>query len=229
MQLEKTLLYLNVVNIGFLLSFWVIMLNEQDLLKKYGDIIKEEINVKDVEIYQSDKPITKIFKPLWGQLSVKFWKDTWQIIANWKQWNVREIDGWIEVFDNDGNTRKLDESDYEVVYEWLDWTDTTVEWNTIVKLDLEITDELKREWTAREISRFLNQMRKDADFSVDARVNMHYQSDSEDMKNIVKEFSEFLKEEALIINISEWNCDSDTRSDTFESENGKVTFWLTVA
>ena len=62
-------------------------------------------------------------------------------------------------------------------------------------------------------------MRKDADFSVDARVNMNYQSDSEDMKNIVKEFSDFLKEEALIINISEGNTDSDTRSDTYESEN----------
>ena len=32
---------------------------------------------------------------------------------------------------------------------------------------------------------------------------MHYQSDSEDMKNIVKEFAEFLREEALIIDISE--------------------------
>ncbi len=205
------------------------MLTEEELLKKYWDIIKEEINVKDVDIYQSDKPITKIYKPLWGQLSAKFGKDTWQIIANGKQWNVREVDGWIEVFDNTWHTWKLDEWDYEVVYEWLDGTDTTVEWNTIVKLDLEITDELKREWTAREISRFLNQMRKDADFSVDARVNMHYQSDSDDMKNIVKEFSEFLKEEALIINISEWNTEWDTRSDTFESENGNIKFWLTVA
>jgi len=67
-------------------------------------------------------------------------------------------------------------------------------------------------------------MRKDADFSVDARVNMHYQSDSEDMKNIVKEFSDFLKEEALIINISEGNTDSDTHSDVFENENGKIQF-----
>ncbi len=67
-------------------------------------------------------------------------------------------------------------------------------------------------------------MRKDADFSVDARVNMHYQSDSEDMKNIVKEFADFLKEEALIIGISEDSCDTDTRSDTYESENGKITF-----
>ena len=67
-------------------------------------------------------------------------------------------------------------------------------------------------------------MRKDADFSVDARVNMHYSSDSEDMKNIVKEFSEFLKEEALIIDISEGSCDGDARCDTFESENGNIKF-----
>jgi len=67
-------------------------------------------------------------------------------------------------------------------------------------------------------------MRKDADFSVDARVNMYYSSDSEDMKNIVKEFAEFLKEEALIIDISEGSCDADTRSDTYESENGNIKF-----
>ena len=189
----------------------------------------EEINVKGVDIYQSDKLITKIYKPLWSQLSAKFGKDTWQIIANWKYWNVREVDGWIEVFDNAWHNWKLEESDYEVVYEWLDGNDTTVEWNTIVKLDLEITDDLKREWIAREISRFLNQMRKDADFSVDARVNMHYQSNSEDIKSIVKEFAEFLKEEALIIDVSEGSCDGDTRSDIFESENWNIKFWLTVA
>ena len=205
------------------------MLTEKQLLDKYGDIIKEEINVKDVEIYQSDKPITKVYKPLGWQLSAKFWKDTGQIIANWKQWNVREIENWIEVFDNNGHTWQLSESDYEVVYEWLDDTDTTVEWNTIVKLDLKITDELKREWTAREISRFLNQMRKDANFAVDARVNMHYSTDNEDMKNLVLEFGEFLKEEALIIDIKEGSCDNDTQSDTFENENGKIKFGLTVA
>jgi hypothetical protein len=67
-------------------------------------------------------------------------------------------------------------------------------------------------------------MRKDADFSVDARVNMHYQSDNEDMKNIVREFGDFLKKEALIIDISEANTDSDTHSDTFEGENGSIKF-----
>ena len=204
------------------------MVTQEELLEKYWDIIKEEINVKRVDIYNSDKPITKIYKPLWWQLSAKFWKDTWQIISNWKQGNVREIDGWIEVFDNNGHTWKLEESDYEIVYEWLNETDTTVEWNTIVKLDLLITDDLRREWIAREISRFLNQMRKDANFAVDARVNMHYETESDEMKKIIMEFSEFLKDEALIINIVEWDCSNDTRSDVFESEGTKITFWLTV-
>jgi hypothetical protein len=58
---------------------------------------------------------------------------------------------------------------------------------------------------------------------------MHYQSDSGDMKDIVKEFWDFLKKEALIIDISEGNTDSDTHSDTFEGENGSIKFWLTVA
>ena len=205
------------------------MVTQEELLEKYWDIIKEEINVKRVDIYNSDKPITKIYKPLWWQLSAKFWKDTWQIISNWKQWNVREIDGWIEVFDNNWHTWKLEETDYEIVYEWLDETDTTVEWNTIVKLDLEITEDLRREWIAREISRFLNQMRKDANFAVDARVNMHYQTENDEMKKIIIEFSDFLKDEALIINISEWDCNNDTHSDIFENDNSKITFWLTVA
>ena len=204
------------------------MLTEKELLDKYWDIIKEEINVKNVELYQSNKPIVKIFKPLWSQLSAKFWKDTWQIIANGKQWNVREIWWWIEVFDNNWNTWQLLESDYEVVYEWLDWLDTTVEWNMIVKLDLEITEDLKREWTAREISRFLNQMRKDANFSVDARVSMVFNSDSEDAKNIVSEFEDFLKEEALIVNISEWSCKECAQVATFNGDNIMIEFWLTV-
>lgn len=205
------------------------MLTEKELLEKYEDIIKEEINVKNVDIYQSDKPIVKVYKPLGGQLSAKFWKDTWQIIANWKQWNVREVEWWIEVFDNNWNTRKLEESDYEVVYEGLDGNDTTVEWNMIVRLDLEITDELRREWVAREISRFLNQMRKDADFAVDARINVHFQSESEDMKKLILEFSEFLQDEALALSITDSPCNGDVQVSVFESENGNITFGVKVA
>ena len=93
--------------------------------------------------------------------------------------------------------------DYEVVYEGLDGDDVTVEGNTIVKMDLEITPELEKEGIAREISRFLNQMRKDADFPVEARVNLKYQTESGELRTIMQEFSSFLQDEALICSFEE--------------------------
>jgi hypothetical protein len=34
------------------------------LLEKYGEILKEEINVKELDLFVSRTPVVKIFKPL---------------------------------------------------------------------------------------------------------------------------------------------------------------------
>ena len=60
----------------------------------------------------------------------------------------------------------------------------------IAKLDLQITPELEREGVAREISRFLNQMRKDADFAIEH-----------------SDFSAFLSTEALLKEIQKGKDD----------------------
>jgi len=57
----------------------------QALLKKYEDIIKEEVNVKKVEELDDSIKIQKIFKPIGSQLSAKFGKDTGKIIQYGKQ------------------------------------------------------------------------------------------------------------------------------------------------
>ena len=193
------------------------MVNEQELLKKYWEIIKEEVNVKEISSFSSDKPLVKVYKPLGSQLSAKFWKDTGQIIANGKQWNIKELDnGQIEVFSPQGWKWVLDPEDYEVVYEGLDDSNIAVDGNMIAKLDLEITPELEREWIARELSRFLNQMRKDADFAVEDKVNMYYSTTSDSLKWIIAEFWEFLKWEALLLkieeNIPEWGFKAEFKS-----------------
>ena len=193
------------------------MVNEQELLKKYWEIIKEEVNVKEISSFSSDKPLVKVYKPLGSQLSAKFWKDTGQIIANGKQWNIKELDnGQIEVFSPQGWKWILDSEDYEVVYEGLDDSNIAVDGNMIAKLDLEITPELEREWIARELSRFLNQMRKDADFAVEDKVNMYYSTTSDSLKWIIAEFWEFLKWEALLLkieeNVPEWGFKAEFKS-----------------
>ncbi|MDR2415160.1 MAG: DUF5915 domain-containing protein [Candidatus Peribacteria bacterium] len=119
-------------------------------------------------------------------------------MANGKQGNVREVEGGIEVFDLNGNRRTLSENEYEVVYEGLDGDNIAIEGNMIVRLDLELTEALKKEGIARELSRFLNQMRKDADFAVDARVQMKYETSDEELKKLIEAFTEFFQEEALL-------------------------------
>jgi isoleucyl-tRNA synthetase len=63
----------------------------------------------------------------------------------------------------------------------LEGENIAIEGNMIVQLDLELTEALKREGIARELSRFLNQMRKDADFAVEARVEMTYATDDKEL------------------------------------------------
>ncbi len=73
----------------------------------------------------------------------------------------------------------------------------------IAELDLNLTPELEREGVAREISRFLNQLRKDADFAVEDKVQLSYYGESQTLKAIIEEFSDFLKSEALLLSIEE--------------------------
>jgi len=174
----------------------------ENLLKKYWDIIQEEVNVKHIDTLPESLKITKIYKPIWSQISSKFTKDTGKIIQFSKQWNIQELEDWkIKVFDDQKNERILDKEDYEIAYQWLDWNDIAVDWNIIAKLDLEITPQLQKEWVVREISRFLNQMRKDADYNVDDKVTMSYETTDINLSNIINEFGYFLKWEALLKDI----------------------------
>ena len=164
----------------------------QALLKKYEDIIKEEVNVKQIGGLDDSIKINKIFKPIGSQLSAKFGKDTGKIIQFGKQGNIKDAgDGKVIIFDPDvsgGNEWTLEKGEYEIAYEGLEGDNMAVDQNIIAKLDLELTPQLQREGIAREISRFLNQMRKDADYSVDTKVKLLVEGFLIERDFVLKEF-----------------------------------------
>jgi hypothetical protein len=45
-------------------------------------------------------------------------------------------------------------------------------------------------------------MRKDADYNIDARVNMYYETNNEYLKDVIVSFSDFLSHEALLSSIN---------------------------
>lgn len=199
----------------------------QALLKKYGDIIKEEVNVKHIEELDDSIKIQKTFKPIGSALSAKFGKDTGKIIQYGKQGNIKDVgDGHMIIFDNEWNEWTLESSEYEIAYEGLEWNTTAVDQNIIAKLDLELTPELEKEGVAREISRFLNQMRKDADYSVDTKVIMFFSTQDEYLANIVKEFTDFFKHEALISDIQSTDTPEGNIVALFTSKESTINFAL---
>lgn len=183
-------------------------MNTKELLHKYHDIIAEEVNVKQVTPAGDDLTVTKRYIPRWDRLWPKFGKDTGSIIWAAKSGNITETTTGVSVHSGDQTWELLPE-DYEIRYEWLDESKYTVEWGVIVWLDTNITPELQREWVAREISRFLNQMRKEADYQVSDRVACSYETEQKELTSVISEFSEFLQQEALLSNISTGNQNWD--------------------
>ena len=178
-------------------------MHQEELLKKYEEIIKEEINIKEITGLDNALKVKKIFKPIGGQLSAKFGKDTGKIIQFGKMGKIKQGENnQILVFDDQGNERTLEKWDYEIAYEGLEGDNIAIDNEIIARLDLKITPELAREGVAREISRFLNQMRKDAKYNVDDKIHLAYQTDSEYLMQVMAEFWIFLQEEALIKEIS---------------------------
>lgn len=223
------------INYNLVLDYNFLLMGNGDLdldyiLDKYGNIIKEEINVKEITGFGEGMKISKIFKPVWSQLSAKFGKDTGNIIKFGKMWNIEELWEWkVRVFnpDNSGETneRILEKEDYEVAYQGIDGDDIAIDGDVIAKLDLELTTELEKEWMAREVSRFLNQMRKEADYKVDAKVDMYFDTNDSYMKEVIFDFKNFLMSEWLLSSVSEGVIKWDIKS-LFNIDEKVVTFVL---
>lgn len=193
------------------------------ILEKYADVIKEEVNVKEISELNID--LKPIFKPLGNQLSAKFGKDTGNIIKFGKMGNIEKLaEEQVKVFDDSREKERiLNTEDYEIAYEGLDEKNMAADGDIVVSLELELTDELKQEGIVREISRFLNQMRKEADYPIDARVQLYYETNTDVFKNILKNFEDFLCNEALLSWIQSTLKDGDITS-IFTLEEHTITF-----
>jgi|GEM_PF-189077 len=197
------------------------------IIDAYHDIIAEELNVKKIQSLDPSIIVKKIYKPLGNKLSAKFGKDTGRVIQLGKDGNTREMpDGSLIIFDKDKNERILDKDDYDIQYEGLSGDEMAADTGIIIKYDLHITPELAEEGVARELSRFLNQMRKDAGFSVEKKADCLYYTQDRILQSAITNWEEFLITEALLHEITEHKDPQGDHRDTFSTDEGSVIFAL---
>jgi isoleucyl-tRNA synthetase len=70
-----------------------------------------------------------------------------------------------------------------------------------VALDLEITDDLKKEGLVREIVRAINGMRKEQKLTIEDRVIVEYHTDDQELKQVFDEYGEEIKKGVLAVEL----------------------------
>ncbi len=171
----------------------------------YKEIIKEELNVKDVLVVDWSSLAQKICKPNGRAIGPKFGKDVKFIMSEAKAWNFEELENWnVKVGDF-----VLEEWDFEIVYQAWDSSLEIESWfGMVISMDTNITTELKNEWYVRDIVRHIQESRKEADYQVDDRINVSITW----IDDILKQFKSYIESETLstiIDNIDDADINKD--------------------
>lgn len=163
----------------------------ENLSDYFVDIIKEELNVKEVIIVDPSSLAKKICKPNGRAIGPKFWKDVKFIMWEAKSWNFEEIwDGKVKVWEF-----VLEEWEYEMAFE-TSWDNLNIEsgFGIVIAMDTELDKDLINEWIARDTVRFIQEARKTAGYNVDDRIEI---SISWEILEKIWDFIKYIETETL--------------------------------
>lgn len=160
----------------------------------YQEIIKEELNVKEIIILSDMGQIAKkICRPNAKLIWPRFWKEVQNIIIQAKNWNFEDLWDWkLKVWEF-----ILEAGEYEIAYEPLSGVEVDIEagFGMVIAIDTKITEELKLEWIARDLVRTIQDARKEAEYNVSDRIKLSISWDK--IKEILDLFKDYIESETL--------------------------------
>ncbi|MBU1445669.1 isoleucine--tRNA ligase [Patescibacteria group bacterium] len=171
------------------------------IINAQKNVICEELNVKELEVLtEVGDLVNKIIKPDARMLGPKYGKGVQDIINKVKAGTFEEMtDGRVKVGDV-----ILEKDEFEVGFEGKEGFNVQGEDGFVVILDSHISPELKSEGYAREIIRYVQEMRKKAGFEVFERIYLQVKTDAL-LEEAVTEFADYIKRETLAIELQQGN------------------------
>ena len=138
----------------------------KESIESQADVIKEELNVKEIEfIAEAGDIVEHSVVPNPKVLGPKYGGEVQQIIQKVKAGEY-EMKGDTVVVGN----YELIGDEVEIGFKGKEGFDVESEEGFVVALDTNLTDDLKKEGYARDIVRFIQEMRKEADYQVDDHI-----------------------------------------------------------
>lgn len=188
-----------------------------DKIRRQFEMVKSlilgEVNVKDVEfIDDTAGVITKKIKPNFKSLGKLYGKQMKEIATAFGKLSQKDI-AEIQSAENSGNLYTLHlisgdvilrAGDYEISSEDMPGWLVASEGSLTIALDIDITPELLKEGTARELINRIQNLRKDSGFEVTDKINIIiYASDKAytEIEDSLKEYSKYIESQTLALSI----------------------------
>lgn len=181
--------------------------NIEENLKAVEDLIKAEVNVKDIKIVaSSDGILVKRIKPDFKKLGPKCGK-AMKSVANALQTLAQaEIRKFEEagkyIINVDGTEIEVAVTDVEIFSEDIPGWLVANDGNLTIALDITVTEELKQEGLARELVNRIQNMRKGSGLNITDKINISYKSDNE-YKTAIESFAEYIMQQVLAVSITQ--------------------------
>ncbi len=174
---------------------------EKLILREMEDIIREELNVKEVIFRKSDEDLVEYkAKANFKALGSKLGKHMKEAASRIEKLSMHEIQSILE-----GSTLSLDieGASYEINHEGIlvqrfekDNLKVLNEGSLTIALDPEITEELRREGVVRDIVRAIQNLRKDSGLEVTDRIELFLHG-TDSVKDSVESFRDHILSETL--------------------------------
>lgn len=196
----------NSVNIKNRQPLSKMLISINTLPEYYADIVKEELNVKDIELgAEMSKYVNFEIKPNLPVLGKEYGKLIPKIREEISKKNQMDLankvkQGKQEYIDIDGTQIELNQDNLLITMQGKEGFAFSGEGEIGVVLETTITPELEEEGILREVLSKVQNMRKEKGFEVLDRINL-YVSENDKVEKIIKKFEETIKHDTLANNI----------------------------
>ena len=217
----------NSVNIKNRQPLSEMLISVKDLPEYYSDIVKDELNVKKVELGADMKEFVSFeIKPNLPVLGREYGKLIPKIKEKIAEFNQMELAtkvqaGGTEYIEIDENQIELSSENLLVTMQGKDGFAFAGNGEIGVVIETEITPELREEGYLREILSKVQNMRKDSGFEVMDNINL-YVSGNEMLEKIVEKFEDTIKHDTLGKNIYYNEPNKEYQDVPINGENLKI-------
>ncbi|OPZ77935.1 MAG: Isoleucine--tRNA ligase [Alphaproteobacteria bacterium ADurb.Bin438] len=190
-----------------------------DKLTDFFDILKDELNVKEVKVEKNVEALAEKFlyvkTPLVGKRLSQYMK---VILAASKlnQWELN-ADGTLAIA---GQTLLKEEFEMRLVLKEGLKGQALPDNTAVIVLDTTLYPELIKEGMARDFVRAIQSLRKEKDFDVSDRIALIIKTDNEEVKQAITEYKEYIMEQVLALSFE--FADKVENENSFEIGEGLV-------